>query len=177
MSKHIPMIDMDDPDFKEKLEFNLQMNSGSSDYSNNRDREYNGQPWTDSGVRGKTEVKGLTMRDIKDCLIKAMLLSGASKEYLEADEFMKCWDFSECKKDGDEPKPTQYLLDNQDKYVSTKVATGNWRPNDVYKLNWDEMDPLAVASNMTCEIEKMMGIYPNLAGSPSSEDIINDLTK
>jgi hypothetical protein len=36
-----------------------------------RNRPYNGQRWTDDGARGKQEVKGITMRDIRDCLILA----------------------------------------------------------------------------------------------------------
>ena len=60
-------------------------------------------------------------------------------------------------------KPTPYLLQKQkeDKYLSTTVETGTWRPQMVYKLNWDNIDPMAICKNLTCEIEKMMGIYPN----------------
>jgi len=36
-----------------------------------RNRPYNGQPWTSDGERGQTLVEGLTMRDIRDCLILA----------------------------------------------------------------------------------------------------------
>lgn len=36
-----------------------------------RNRPYDGQPWTDDGERGKQEVKGLTMRDIRDCFVRA----------------------------------------------------------------------------------------------------------
>ena len=36
-----------------------------------RERPYNGQPWTEAGIRGKQEVSGITMRDIRDCYIKA----------------------------------------------------------------------------------------------------------
>ena len=35
-----------------------------------RTRPYNGQPWTDEGIRGSTEVKGITFRDIRDCFIR-----------------------------------------------------------------------------------------------------------
>jgi hypothetical protein len=160
--KDIPMLDASDEDFSAKLEFELWSTQSNSDYRNDRERPYNGQPWTDDGARGKTEVKGLTMRDMKDCLIKAFLLSGATKEYLQVEEFSKCWDFSNCKSDQDRPVPTQYLLDNQDKYVFTKVETGNWRPQDLYKLDLNEIDPIAVCQNLTCEIERMMGIFPNI---------------
>jgi len=36
-----------------------------------RNRAYNGQSHTSDGERGKTQVVGLTMRDLRDCLILA----------------------------------------------------------------------------------------------------------
>ncbi len=165
----IPMI---------KLEAGFKYIQGSTAYSNDRNRPYNGQPWTDNGIRGQTEVKGLTMRDISDCLIKAILVSYSEDEYLKPKEFFKCWDFTECKNEGDEPKPTQYLLDKQKegKYLSTKVETNTWRRDDVYLVDFTKIDPIAVAQNLTCEIEKMMGIFPNISNlkfdeSEFSEDI------
>lgn len=157
MDKEIEILDASHEDFKEQLDFAIWSTGASSDYRNDRERPYNGQSWTDEGERGKREVKGLTMRDIRDCLIKAMLMSSASKKYLEADEWLKCWDFSSGK-----AVPTQYLLDKQNEpdYVSTKVELGTWRTQDVYKLNFPDVDPLAIAQNMSCEIEKMMGIFP-----------------
>lgn len=35
-------------------------------------------------------------------------------------------------------------------------------PPTLYKLPWDEMDPIAVLQNMSCEMERRMGIYPNV---------------
>jgi hypothetical protein len=32
----------------------------------------------------------------------------------------------------------------------------------IHDLPWDRMDPLAVIQNATCELEKRMGIYPNV---------------
>ena len=43
-------------------------------------------------------------------------------------------------------------------------------PESLYKLPWDEMDPLAVFQNMSCEIEKRMGIYPNIPTLNCSSD-------
>lgn len=57
-------------DFLEMAMFEIQ---GESGYSLERDREYNGQSHTDSGVRGKTIVSGLTMRDISDCIVRGFL--------------------------------------------------------------------------------------------------------
>lgn len=72
-----------------------------------RERPYLGQPQTDHGERGKTEVKGLTMRDVGDCIAR-----GFAESLTEGDE----WDF----------------------------------------------DEHAMIQNATCNVEKMMGIYPNI---------------
>lgn len=116
----IPMLNIDDDDFAKKLDFEIWSTQSSSDTRNDRDRQYDGQTWTVDGIRGKTEVKGVTMRDIKDCYIKAVLLSMG---------------------------------------VGLKE---DWRPQDLYKVDYNNIDPLAIISNLTVEIEKMMGIYPNI---------------
>jgi len=136
----IEKINFDDDMFEEKLEFALNSIGGSSDYSNKRDREYNGQPHTTHGVRGKEEVKGLTMRDISDCYIKALLLSASETELYE------------------------------------KVEKGTWRYRDVYEIDLEKIDPIAVEQNIGCEIERMMGIYPNVKDCPSVDKITKDLT-
>lgn len=165
LHKEIPVIDMQDADSDAQLAFHIWSTTGSSDYSNDRNRPYTGQSWTDEGKRGETEVKGLTMRDIKDCLIKAILLASPSEEYLKPEVFIQCWDFSK-----NPIQPTQYLLDRQNdpNFVSTKVALGTWRAQDVYKVDLNKIDPLAIANNLTCEIEKMMGIFPNIEEDTSS---------
>lgn len=167
----IPMLDSEDENFEDKLAFEIWSSQSASDYRNDRERPYNGQSWTDDGERGKTEVKGLTMRDIKDCLIKAILTCSATEEYLKDENFSKCWDFSECKHDTDQPKPTQFLLDKikeeDPDYIHVKGELGTWRQSDLFKIRWEEIDPLALTQNLTCEIEKMMGIFPNIGNALS----------
>lgn len=167
----IPMIDMNSETFNEEFDFLIQSQHSSSDYRNDRERPYNGQSHTDQGERGKQLVSGLTMRDLKDCLIKAMLESAPSDKYLDPDVFLKCWDFTT-----DPPTPTQFLLSmqNDSDFVSTKVETGNWRPQDVYKINLGNIDPLAIANNFTCQVEKMMGIFPNI---PKSEQDVQGFSE
>jgi hypothetical protein len=160
MNKDIPIIEMDSPDFQDQLAFAIWSTGGSSDYRNDRERPYNGQPWTDDGERGQTEVKGLTMRDIRDCLVKAILASSPCDEYLNPRNFKKCWDYIQ-----QPPKATQFLLDRQKdhpEYLCTKVETGTWRYQDIYQIDFSKIDPGAIAKNLTCEIEKMMGIFPNV---------------
>ncbi len=83
-----------------------------------RDRPYDGQPHTDLGLRGKQEIHGITMRDLRDCFIRA------------------CYD-------------------------SSGLRPADW-PKTVYELPWDEMDPIAISQNLTCWVERYMGIYPNV---------------
>jgi hypothetical protein len=160
LPKDVPILDMGSPDFVEDFALILNTEGSSSDYRNDRDRPYNGQSHTYEGDRGKQLVSGLTIRDIKDCFVIALLQSICpSEKYLNPEEFIKCWDFSV-----NPPIPTQYLLDKQSDpdYISTKVDSGNWRGVDVYKVDLSKVDPLAISQNLACNIEKMMGIFPNI---------------
>jgi hypothetical protein len=94
-----------------------------------RARPYDGQPHTDLGKRGKTEIEGITFRDLRDCFIRAIALSaGPGPLYQEG----------------------------------CKGERANISENDIYKINLNELDPIAIQQNLTCEVEKLMGIYPNM---------------
>ena len=41
--------------------------------------------------------------------------------------------------------------------------------NDLYKLDLSMMDPVALIQNLTCEVEKRMGIYPNVPDLTSKD--------
>ena len=125
----IPMLDASDPKFRQNLDFALWSVGGSSDYRNDRARPYNGQPHTDHGERGKTEVRGLTMRDVQDCFIKAWLMATSRGNIVESGKW-------------------RYQM------VFDPVFEEDGRPFDP--------DPLAIGQCLTCEIEKMMGIFPNV---------------
>jgi hypothetical protein len=43
-----------------------------------------------------------------------------------------------------------------------RVEDGNWLTDDVYKIDFEKVDPMAIEKNMSCEVEKLMGIYPNV---------------
>lgn len=79
----IPVINMNDDNFEKKLDFALNTTGSSSDYRNDRDRPYNGQPHTDFGTRGKQAISGLTMRDMMDCFVKGWLYSIGNLELSE----------------------------------------------------------------------------------------------
>lgn len=97
---------------------------GSSAFSMERHRPYDGQDHTDMGTRGKTLVDGLTMRDVVDCMVRGFLNSTG------------------------EPPLNKHPVHD-----------------DIYKLDLADLDPGAIIQNTVCEIEKMMGIFPNLPGS------------
>lgn len=100
---------------------------GSTAYSNERNRPYDGQPHTADGTRGQTLVSGLTFRDVRDCIVKGFLLCTAIDQ------------------------PVLY----------ERVENNSWLLDDIYKIDFSKVDPVAGLQNTMCEIEKMMGIYPN----------------
>lgn len=90
-----------------------------SDYRSHldRDRPYRGQPHTYDGERGKTEVRGVTFRDVSDCfIIAAFQAAGVPEE----------------------------------------------KRGSAYELDLNSIDIIAWAQNLSCNIEKCMGIYPNV---------------
>ena len=111
---------MDDEELLGALERIFSELANDDDYLNvlDRSRPYDGQPHTDLGERGRQEIHGITMRDLRDCFIRA------------------CYDAS-------------------------GLLPQDW-PKTVYDLPWDQIDPMAVANNLTCWVERYMGIYPNL---------------
>lgn len=46
-------------------------------------------------------------------------------------------------------------------YEASGLPIEKW-PGTVYDLPWKDMDIIAVAQNMSCNMEKYMGIYPNV---------------
>ena len=103
--------------------------TGAHEGSLFRARPYDGQPHTDGGERGKTEVKGITFRDLRDCFIRAVAQSsGPGPLYQE----------------------------------SQKGERANVCENDLYAIDFNQIDIIAVQQNLSCEVEKLMGIFPNV---------------
>jgi hypothetical protein len=49
-----------------------------SEFGADRERPYDGQPWTAHGARGQTVISALTMRDIGDCIARGAVLVDGS---------------------------------------------------------------------------------------------------
>lgn len=113
---------------------------GWHDHNMSRHRPYQGQPHTSTGARGATEIRGVTFRDLRDCFIRAYILSHS--HYKEGSL--------------EEVQPNAALRTEAEKGEAATLCE-----NDMYGLRGD-IDPMAVAQNLACELEKMMGIYPNI---------------
>lgn len=116
-----------------------QEDLGWHDHSMRRDRPYNGQPHTCTGTRGATEIRGVTFRDLRDCFVRAVLLSTGAEVI-----------------DGVDMRP-RYEEAN-------KGEAAALCENDLYGFNLDKLDPMAIAQNLACEVERVMGIFPNVPG-------------
>ena len=110
---------------------------GFNDHNMRRDRPYNGQPHTDTGERGKTEIKGITFRDLRDCFIRAIFLSTGAETI-----------------SGKDMRP---LYEEACKGEDAVLCE-----NDLYGWDLNQLDPIAVAQNLSCEVERVMGIFPNV---------------
>ena len=109
----------EESNFEKQIKWALSEIQGSTAYTMDRNRPYDGQIHTECGERGKTIVDGLTMRDIADCMVKAILECG-------------------------------HIYREQPIY------------DDAYKIDFGDIDPIAVVKHTCCNIEKMMGIFPNV---------------
>lgn len=119
-----------EPDFRPVFD---AIHAMGAEKSMRRNRPYSGQPHTDEGERGRQEVFGVTMRDLRDCLLRAFFLSAHHI------------------------KPDLYEEANLGEY-------GRLSQNDLYGWNLDDLDPYAIVQNFGCEVERAMGIYPNVPG-------------
>lgn len=147
-----PTLDINEDNFKENLAFNLWSTHSSSDYRNDRNRPYDGQPHTNEGERGKTEVKGLTRRDISDCIVQGFLAASNNEELQNK------------------------TIEINKEFQNTEYACKNtWRYQDIYEIDLSKVDPGAVIQATTCFIEHMMGIYPN-APKITDAEIAKSLT-
>lgn len=117
---------------------------GFNDHNMRRDRPYSGQPHTDTGERGRTEIRGITFRDLRDAYIRAVFLSASHLNHAAYEEARKGEGAVLCE-------------------------------NDLYSLDWDKLDPVAICQNLGCEVERLMGIFPNVPHSRRRSRAMSDL--
>lgn len=109
------------------------IDNDSANPSMRRDRPYTGQPWTHLGARGGQMVSGLTIRDLRDCFVRAYMLS--------------IYDLA--------PQNEAYYREAE------KGEDAALCEEDLYKVG-GEPDLVAVIQNFACEIERAMENWPNV---------------
>ena len=116
---------------------------GWHDHNMRRDRPYNGQPHTCTGERGRQEVRSITMRDLRDCFVRAVLLSTGGRFYPTDDHKLRA--------------KMGTLYEEASKGENAALCE-----EDLYGFDLDRLDPIAIAQNLCCEVERAMGIFPNV---------------
>jgi hypothetical protein len=117
----------------EKLWDEIGDDLGWNDCSMSRARPYTGQPHTCTGIRGSAKIEGITFRDLRDAYIRAYCLSAGG---------------------ADESNMPYYNEAQKGEKAALCEA-------DIFNLKGD-VDPIAVVQNLGCELEKLMGTYPNV---------------
>lgn len=141
--KHVPIIDADDISDK-TLQAAIRKTHGSTAYRNDRERPYNGQPWTYNGARGAAEVRGITFRDLADCIVQGML-SCADPDIPEQRDLQR------------------RVVEKHPEFMDTEFAArGDWRHDDIYDVDFSKVEPSSIVQSALTFVEHYMGIYPNL---------------
>lgn len=136
----IPSITLTGHQGEDRFMLSAMIDALEGPKSMKRDRPYSGQPHTSTGERGKTEIKGITFRDLRDAYIRAYIMSHErSVPGMLVDQ-----------------EPNARLKEQAELGVNAQL-----NGNDVYDLK-GSVDPMAVVQNLAIELEKLMGIYPNV---------------
>lgn len=123
-------LDLPEPSLEELI-------NGMHDETTDSVRPFAGQPHTNFGERGKTEIRGLRFRDLCDCVAKALVDAAGHTVAEEEDELRR------------------------------RAEDGTLNYNDLFKLDTGGMDPVALIQCIGCRVEKFMGIFPNVPGLES----------
>lgn len=106
-------------------------------------------------LRAAMEIKGLSRRDICDCMVLGILECRDSDKYGELPRIYVSEAGNLYKEWADIEKANEGFSDS---YVDPERVTYN----DLYGWNLDEIDPVAAVQNMACHLERRMGVFPAL---------------
>lgn len=134
-----------DNEFTEKLVAAIHRTAGPKNMR--RDRLYNGKDHTEQGIRGSQLVTGLTMRDIYDAMVRGYIMAHPTLD----------------------PKTFKPFEPNHSLFrEASKSEFAQLNSNDMFEIVGDP-DPVAVIQNTMCEIERLMGIFPNIPNRITGE--------
>ncbi len=103
-------------------------------------------------LRTQMEIKGLTRRDICDCMVLGIMecLDNNLKPIVYESE------------EGNEFKTFEELEAQSEHYKNQYVDQERITYNDLYGGDLDKIDPVAAVQNMACHLERRMGVFPAL---------------
>jgi len=92
------------------------------------------------------------MRDMADCIVQGFLSASG------------------------DPDLQKKVFEKDKEFIGTEYASkGNWRIQDVFKIDLSTIDPLAVIQNTMCFVEHYMGVYPNVGNIESVDEFLKEL--
>ncbi len=105
--------------------------------------------------RAVMEIKGLTRRDIQDCMVLGILECKDSEKYGELPRIY-------VSEKGNHFKDFDSLVKSGEGFDDSYIDPARVTYNDLYGWNLNEIDPVAAVQNMACHLERRMGVYPAL---------------
>lgn len=106
-------------------------------------------------LRDEMEIKGLTRRDIQDCMVLGILECRPDEGREELPRIYTS-------EKGNEFKDWESLLASDEGYKDSRLDAERITWNDLYGWDFDQIDPVAAVQNMACYLERRMGVYPAL---------------
>ena len=132
----------------------IEIIEGFTAHNCDKDRPYLEQ----QPERAKMEIKGLTRRDVCDCMVLGILESCPDNNFPKlyfSEEGVAFQSFEDLEAAGHNYK---------DHVIDHERATYN----DVYKIG--DIDPIAAVQNMACHLERRMGVFPALLDGKLAAD-------
>jgi len=115
----------------------------------------NRPPLEQQPKRAMMEIKGLTRRDISDCMVLGILECRDSDKY---DELPRIY----ISEKGNLFKDWDSLIASDEGYKDSYLDPERITYNDLYGWDLDGIDPVAAVQNMACYLERRMGVFPAL---------------
>jgi hypothetical protein len=137
-------IDKEQPDLAEII-------NGLTSHNCDTNRPYLEQ----QPLRAQMEIKGLTRRDISDCMALGILECMDPEKNRELPRVY-------VSEKGTLFKDWESLQKSGEVYSSHYIDPEQVTYNDLYGWNLDDIDPVAAIQNMACHLERRMGVFPAL---------------
>ena len=132
----------------------VELIEGGFSHNCDKNRPYNAQ----QPLRDKMEIKGLTRRDIQDCMVLGILCCKDEEDYPEAAKLPRIY----ISEEGSKYYSFDELVESNESYGYSYLDAEKITYNALYGWDLDKIDPIAAVQNMAVYLEIRLGIYPIL---------------